>query len=323
MGRPYWVVDVFTDQRFAGNPAAVLLDHEGLSDSRMQAIAGEFNLSETTFVLPAAAVDQFGQTESQVESPGNGRDKKVERVRFRWFTPTLEASMCGHATIAGVHALVESGRLRGVNGQACSLLIETRSGLLTAFVETLPNRPEKRLIWLELRPPVLIDQPMDRGVLAAALRIDKEATRGDLPTVRTQDDDLLLFVDRVITVHAARPDFGRLAELLTSSRLRGLSLATSNTLSSSISIQSRFFAPPAGVNEDPVTGSVHGPLAAYAVQHGLVPIQGGTAGMMCVQGIPGGRCGVVYALVETASTGSYAVRIGGHAVTTMHGSIET
>ena len=85
MTRDYFVIDAFTGERFAGNPAAVVVDARGLADANMQAIAAEFNLSETTFVLP-------------VDSEGD-----AAHVRFRWFTPMAEVDMCGHATIAGVN----------------------------------------------------------------------------------------------------------------------------------------------------------------------------------------------------------------------------
>jgi PhzF family phenazine biosynthesis protein len=103
--------------------------------------------------------------------------------------------------------------------------------------------------------------------------------------------------------------------------VRGLCLATVKTLTPSITVQSRFFAPTAGINEDPVTGSVHGPLAAYVVKHGLVPLHDGLAGLMCTQAKPGGRGGLVNALVQPQDNDVYAVRIGGRAVTAMRGTL--
>ena len=76
-----------------------------------------------------------------------------------------------------------------------------------------------------------------------------------------------------------------------------------------------------GIDEDPVTGSVHGPLAVYLVRHGLVPVDDGMAGLTCVQGRPGGRAGLVHALVQQALDSTYSVRIGGQAVVTMRGML--
>lgn len=81
-------VDAFTSKAFTGNPAAVVLSGDGLSEAQMQSIALEMNLSETAFVL----------------SPSN----KHADIRIRWFTPTNEVALCGHATIASFHALAEN-----------------------------------------------------------------------------------------------------------------------------------------------------------------------------------------------------------------------
>lgn len=269
--------------------------------------------------------------------------------------------MCGHATIAGVHALVETGRFPGSRsnvvvggaGQADAsrmgrvygsptadgsvqagggtsevggeetgetLKIQTLGGVLTAFVESAPGGGS-RMIWLELICPTLGDPAITGADLAGPLGLGAADFDPSLPTVSTQDGDLLAFVDSVVTLHRAAPDFRRLGAVLDAAGVRGLCLATVKTLAPSIGVHSRFFAPSYGVDEDPVTGSVHGPLAAYLVDQGKFPIHEGTAGMMCVQGKPGGRSGVVFVLVERGDDGGRSVRIGGQAVTTMRGMI--
>lgn len=305
MERTYYVIDAFTSEAFAGNAAAVVLDAQGLDDRQMQAIAAEFNLSETTFVLePSQPVD----------------DTTGARVWFRWFTPCAEVAMCGHATIAGVHALVESGRLPLPEADgSVAVGIETKSGLLTAFVERMPGSATDCMIWLDLIDPVLTPQPVSPAQLAPVLNLPLEAFDASLPPVGSQDQDVVAFVASVQWLSEARPDLPRLADLLERHGLRGLSLATVHTLTPSIHVQSRFFAPSVGIDEDPVTGSVHGPLAAYLVMRGIVPVHGELAGLTCVQGKAGGRTGVVHALVQPKEDGSHAVRIGGRAVTTMRG----
>ncbi|MBI4719604.1 MAG: PhzF family phenazine biosynthesis isomerase [Planctomycetes bacterium] len=303
--RSYFVVDAFTAEPFAGNPAAVVPDAEGLDERTMQAIAAEFNLSETTFVLPP--------TERSDAHPA---------FRFRWFTPTTEVDMCGHATVAGVHALAESGRIPDDDDAASvPVRIETRGGTLTAFLERLPGDPSRRVVWLQLVDPILSPHNADRAALAAALNLPCDAFAEELPVMRTQDRDLLVFVRSFLAMNDARPDFARLAAWMRREDLRGLSLATANTITPSVNLQSRFFAPAAGVDEDPVTGSVHGPLAAYAVLHGLVPLRDGVAGMQCVQAKAGGRAGLIWALVSVQPDGTFRVRIGGQAVTIMRGSL--
>jgi PhzF family phenazine biosynthesis protein len=118
-----------------------------------------------------------------------------------------------------------------------------------------------------------------------------------------------------------RPDFDRLTGWMAGERLRGVSVATVHTLTPSIHVQSRFFAPTFGVREDPVTGSVHGPLAAYLFQNRRIAVHDGIAGLSCVQGVPGGRAGLVHALVCANDTGATRVRIAGQAVTVMAGTL--
>ena len=309
--RCYYVVDAFTAQPFAGNAAAVVLDCEGLGDADMQAIAAEFNLSETTFVLPPSSPDPSGSTE-----------EAAHEVRFRWFTPGMEVDMCGHATIAGVRALVEAGRLRApTDGESVRVRIETRSGWLTAFLERLPGDEAGWMIWLDLIDPRLHEHPLDRGSLAEVLRLSVDAFECSIPIVETQDRDLLVFVKDTQALGDARPDFAALGDLMQKERLRGMSLATIKTLAPSIHVQSRFFAPAVGVDEDPVTGSVHGPLAAYVVQQGFVPIHGDLAGLTCVQSKAGGRAGLVNVLVQQQGLNEYAVRIGGRTFVSMAGSL--
>lgn len=315
MDRDYYVVDAFTSVPFGGNAAAVVLQADGLTDDDMRGMAREFNLSETTFVLPPQ--------ESAVHAHGNGV-APLARVRFRWFTPTVEVNICGHATIAGVHALVESGRLRPRAGHAAQTVqIETRSGLLTAYVEALPGQPGEAVIWLDLIDPTWSACPAEPAELARLVGISADAFDTDMPPVLTMDRDILCFVRDVAAVNAARLDRERLIAFSKPLALRGLTLATVYTLTPTIHVQSRFFAPAAGVDEDPVTGSMHGPLAAYLVARGRVEVDStsGVAALQCVQGIPGGRTGLVWALVQPKAPGGYGVRIGGRTVTTMVGRV--
>ncbi len=314
----YYLVDVFAAEPSGGNAAAVVLDADGMSDEQMQLVAKDFNLSETTFVLSASEV--------VVPQKGLPADEAKRSVRFRWFTPSNEVDMCGHATIAGVHAMVEAGLLDGDSDDsddtvAEPLSIETRSGELTAFVEQLPGDPPKRVIWLELLPPQLRKASFECAALAKVLGMSLDDFDADWPPVLTQDRDAIVFVRDTSVLNGVLPAFDKLSAWQRANKLRGLCLATTKTLSPSIHVQSRFFAPADGVNEDPVTGSVHGPLAAYLVERGVVPVTDGTAALQCVQGIPGGRTGLVWALVRYDAAEKPLVRIGGFANTVSQGQL--
>jgi PhzF family phenazine biosynthesis protein len=303
MHKPYFVVDAFASAAFTGNPAAVVLDADALDDRSMQLIAAEFNLSETTFVLKPQQ-NHAGQA----------------AVRFRWFTPASEVSMCGHATVAGVHALLEAGRLRQPDPQESSALrIETMSGTLTASVECVPATDEK-MIWLDLPDPTLTPFSLERIDLSAAPGLLEGLDR-EFPAVKTQDEDLMVFIHDVAALNNLRPNFSRLAQALSQASLRGLFVATVRTITPSVHVQSRFFAPNYGINEDPVTGSVHGPLAAYLVDRGFAPLHDGLAALTCVQGVPGGRTGLLHVLAQPQPAGRCGVRIAGRAVTTMTGTL--
>jgi len=308
MGLSYYVVDVFASERYTGNPAAVVLDAAGLDESAMRAIATEFNLSETTFVLP----------------PREARmsDHSRPHVQFRWFTPTTEVDMCGHATIAGIQALLDSGQVRHLKPTGSTKVrIDTKSGTLMGFIENIPGNETALMIWLDLPDPVLTERPMIAAELFSVLRLPLDAWESKQPMMSTQDGDLLVLVRSVAALNECLPDFPALSELLNRERIRGLCLATVNTLTPSIHVQSRFFAPSVGINEDPVTGSVHGPLAAYLASKRLVPLHDGLSGLTCVQGKPGGRMGLLHALVQVQGEGRFGVRIGGRAITTMRGTL--
>jgi len=308
MAREYYVVDAFTSEPFSGNAAGVVLDAQGLSDQQMAAIAAEINVPETTFVLPPSDPHERG------------------KVRFRWFTPAVEVDMCGHATIGGAFALARSRRFQeyGLDDPESGPVawpIETRSGVLTAFVEPIPKREGEWMLWLDLVDPVLSAASVSMAELALALGTDESVFDANVVPERTQDGDLIVFVRDTAALNACRPNFTALKDWCVGLKIRGVCVATVHTLAESIHVQSRFMVPAVGINEDPVTGSVHGPLAAKVAGMGIGLPGDGLTALTCTQGIPGGRTGLLHALVQPKAEGGFAVRIGGRAVVTMHGQL--
>jgi PhzF family phenazine biosynthesis protein len=222
MGIPLLQVDAFAHQPFTGNPAAVCVLEPpverpidaSIAAAWMQRVAAEMNLSETAFVYPEA-----------------------DRFRLRWFTPTVEVDLCGHATLATAHVLWQLGSVPPTQ----SLQFETRSGLLSA---------DLRDGWIELnfpaKPPHEIDPPED---LMRSLGISSQVSPH---YVGFDGSDYLIEVDSEATVRALQPDFSRLARF----PVRG-TIVTSRIQDQDYDFVSRFFAPAAGINEDPVTGSAH------------------------------------------------------------------
>ena len=210
-------VDAFTRAPFAGNPAAVCFLTRTRSDGWMQALAREMNLSETAFVQRRADAE----------------------FDLRWFTPTVEVDLCGHATLATAHVVWEQ-ELLPVTAAA---RFHTRSGLLTATTSD-----DGITLDFPAEPDEVVDAP---GGLVEALGVE--------PTYlgRNRFDYLVELRDET-TVKAVSPDFRRLAAL----RTRGV-IVTARSDAPEYDFVSRFFAPGAGVDEDPVTGSAHCCLGPY------------------------------------------------------------
>ena len=204
-------VDAFTSEPFRGNPAGVCVLEAAPEVSWMQNVAAEMNLAATAFVSP--------------RSDGS--------FDLRWFTPTIELDLCGHATLASAHVLWESGRLPSDE----IARFHTKSGLLTA---------ERGGDWIELDFPSTPDTKTDSPAGLV------EALGAEPRYVGRSVFDYLVELSSEPEVAALRPDLGGLEKI----QARGV-IATAPSASPGFDFVSRFFAPAAGVDEDPVTGSAH------------------------------------------------------------------
>lgn len=254
-------VDAFTDRPFSGNPAAVCLLPSPADPVWMQDVAREMNLAETAFLI-----------------------RRPDGFDLRWFTPTTEVDLCGHATLASAHVLWEDGALKPSEVAR----FHTRSGILTASRE-----PD--LIWLDFpaTPCAPDDGPADlrRGLGTDVLHISRTCF------------DYLVELPSEAAVRALAPDLGVLARLPG----RGV-IVTARSESDSYDFVSRFFAPGAGVPEDPVTGSAHCGLGPYWSERlgkrRLVGYQASARGGRVIVDLQGDR-----------------VRLGGQAVTVLRGEL--
>jgi len=209
-------VDAFTQEAFKGNPAAVCLFLQHEDDAWMQNFANEMNLSETAFLKEDA-----------------------EGYNLRWFTPTQEVDLCGHATLAAAHILWETGNLE----KDRAARFYTKSGVLKA---------EMQGDWIQLDFPVEADAPVDAPAeLVEALKIEPRY-------VGKNRMDYIVEVDSEKVLRSLTPDL----ELVKHLNARGV-IVTCRSESADFDFMSRFFAPAYGVNEDPVTGSAHCCLGPY------------------------------------------------------------
>jgi PhzF family phenazine biosynthesis protein len=216
MGLGIFQIDSFTDRPFAGNPAAVCLLEKQPEDSWMQLVAREMNLSETAFLVPRGG--EFG---------------------LRWFTPTTEVDLCGHATLASAHFLWEQGHISA----DLPARFETRSGLLTA---------EKKGTWIEM------DFPATPATPDASAEILESALGVKAVYVGRTRFDFVVEVGSEEAVRALKPDFTALRRL----EGRGV-MVTSRASGVGYDYVSRFFGPAVGIDEDPVTGSAHACLGPF------------------------------------------------------------
>lgn len=213
MSIPIYQVDAFTHERFKGNPAAVCVIKKERDLGWMQNVAAEMNLSETAFILP--------------ENDGT--------FAIRWCTPTIEVDLCGHATLASSHVLLETGMVK----PDAKIAFKSRSGPLGA---------RRNGQWIELdfpvRPEIAIE-PLPE--LTSALGVEAVYTGKNV-------DDYIVLVDSEHTVREMQPDFPRLRQFCVKGR--GV-IVTALAETPGFDFVSRFFAPGAGIDEDPVTGSAH------------------------------------------------------------------
>ena len=215
---PFTQVDAFADAPFAGNPAAVMPLADWLPDATLQAIAAENNLSETAFLIP----DASGAADHEL----------------RWFTPTTEVALCGHATLASGHVVLSSSneltRVRFRTRQAGVLEVARADAGYT------------------LALPAWAPAPKPLPAIVAALGLEGRVRE----TLWHDKEYGLVVVDDEATVLALRPDFAALAR-------EGDVLTIVTAPGTSTDIVSRVFACGAGIDEDPVTGSAHAVSVPY------------------------------------------------------------
>ena len=211
---PFYQVDAFSSKIFSGNPAAVCILESWLDTNVLQSIAAENNLSETAFLVP----------------------KSRGRYELRWFTPTIEVDLCGHATLASAFVIFSF-----VDTTLTSVDFETASGLLS-----VARSGELLSMDFPSRRP----EPAEKSpIIAQAL--------GAEPLEVLKSRDLLVIFENESTVRNMKPDFDKLKQIRDAFAI----IVTAKGEKSDF--VSRFFAPGAGIPEDPVTGSAHCTLIPY------------------------------------------------------------
>ncbi len=210
---PFYQIDAFTSSLFSGNPAGVCPLQAWLPAYLMQKIAAENNLAETAFFIP-----------------------KDENFEIRWFTPEVEVSLCGHATLSAAHVLYKH-----LDYPNKPIEFQSKSGILTVFREGDKITLDFPADFCD---PIIPDPAMIEAI-------------GKEPVVSYKGKtDFLLIYSSEEEIRQLKPDFSKLYKV----DARGIIVSARGDTADFVS---RFFAPKVGINEDPVTGSAHTTLTPY------------------------------------------------------------
>jgi PhzF family phenazine biosynthesis protein len=299
------LVDAFTTDPLSGNAAGVIPDAEGLSDDQFQAIARELAVSETAFVLPSETADR----------------------KLRYFTPTQEVSLCGHATI-GAHALLHESGVLDVGSHS----LETAADIIEIEIA------EDGTVWMSQETPTIEERSVDYTTLADALGVDEATLQdvgADLPVARSTTGlpVLIVPINFLASLSSATPDMNAVEQLSEEHEVAGIYVFTFDTLAADSTAHGRFFAPTVGVDEDPVTGTASAACGAYLDTVGAAAFDTLPEELRFEQGHLLDRGGLVRVRVEhdredvdsdshdVDSANGNRVRVGGRAVTAIEGTL--
>ena len=291
-------IDAFTKNRFEGNPAGVISNADGLTESQMQIIARELNNSETAFIL--------SPTESDHE------------VWIRFFTPKTEVPTCGHATISAhfVHAIEK---------KLPTCTVQQRIGIGILPVDIIKEKSDYRIIMtqgkFDISPQIT---GKNRKDILNALNLNESDLddRCPIQIASTGHSKVMVGINSRGKLNSLIPDLPRLVNISRKIGSNGYFIFTFDSDDKDILTHGRMFAPAIGISEDPVTGNANGPLGAYLVHHNILKTSDGSVTFRGKQGEAMGRPGIVTVTVEVKDRKPFMVQVGGHATVAFKTEIE-
>ncbi len=295
--------DVFTEVIFGGNPVAVFPEAEGLTDSEMQKIAREMNLSETAFVLPPT-------------------DHRAD-VRVRFFTPHSELPFAGHPTIGTQVVLASLGRYN-IAGPVTRVWQQMRVGTLPVDLITNGNGHTDRAVMTqhEARHGNVYQE---RKQLAKALGLKEADIHPDLPAqvFSTGLPGLIIPLASLDAIRRINLNVGLFNGLVRSMGVTGAEVFTLQTLDKAHHVHVRNFDPLVGVFEDPATGSMAGALGAYLLANKVFEYEHSfsTTHMVMEQGYEIDRPSLIEVEVDIRDGAVVEVRVGGQVVIVAEGEM--
>ncbi|WP_378955127.1 PhzF family isomerase [Pelosinus sp. sgz500959] len=291
-------VDSFTTEKFKGNPAGVVLNADGLSEKQMLSIARELNNSETAFVFSPQGPDHD--------------------LYIRYFTPTVEVPICGHATIATHY-------VRAIVNHAVSSKVLHKVGIGILPVEITKEENDYLIMMtqgkIEFSEP-FIGEERHNIMVALGLEQDELDQRCPMQVVSTGHSKVMIGIKSRKKLDSLAPDMISLSRLSQLIGCNGYFVFTLDSEMPGVLTHGRMFAPGIGITEDPVTGNANGPLGAYLVKHNLVTYNEGIFSFRGEQGTAIGRSGIVEVEVQIEKGEPIEVKIGGRAVIVFQTTIE-
>jgi trans-2,3-dihydro-3-hydroxyanthranilate isomerase len=293
-------VDVFTADRFSGNPLAVVLNAQGLSSAQMQAIAAEFNLAETTFVLPPK--------------------DSAHTAEVRIFTPRYEMPFAGHPNVGTAFALARAGSSYGRNIAGDSVTFEEKAGLVP--IALLKNGAEVVGARLASPQPLTVgaEIPADLIASACSLSTDDVETGNHRPCIASCGAAFILAELKSREALARALPRGDVFRQEVAQHPATSILIYTQVDEGSIDIRARMFAPHHGIPEDPATGSAN--VALIGLLAKLRPEADLRLSKRIAQGVEMGRPSLLEAVAEKRGGIVAATFIGGRCVPVMSGTIE-
>jgi len=293
-------INSFTQVKFSGNPAGVVTYAEGLTDQEMLLIARELKNSETAFLFSPV-----------------GKDAGYD-VEVRFFTPTIEVPICGHATIAAHYVRALENQVKP--GQR--YFQKTKAGILPIEIVE-----DNGLIKIKMTQGKVGFEPIEKeyqSQLIRALGLEDEDVIENCPIeiASTGHSKVMIGIKSRDKLNNLSLDLMQLKKISGSINCNGYFVFTFDSDTPEILTHGRMFAPAIGIDEDPVTGNANGPLGAFLVKHQLVKHNGHQFSFMAKQGEAMGRPGIVEVVVDVENNAPVKVEIAGSAVTVFKTVIE-
>jgi PhzF family phenazine biosynthesis protein len=273
-------VNAFTESLQGGNPAGVVFDSPDLTNEQMKQVSKELAVSETAFIFPSSVAD----------------------FKVRFFSPTVEVDLCGHATIATYYTMALKGRLpqEGIR----RVTQETNAGILPIDMEYDGAMVQR--VMMTQGKLIYKDIHINISLIAESLNVYQREINASFPNqiVSTGLFTLPLCIKSYDVLKNMRPDFKKVKKLCETVNAGSIHVYTFETIEPTSCYHARNFAPVYGVNEDPVTGTANGAVCGYLTKHKIIEAKS----MICEQGDIIGRPGRVSVEIDNNT-----VKVGGKA----------